>query len=142
LPPADQTFEACQIVATVLCSVAVLFFTVAFFRPYDAERGSSKSLGVVGGVFMSLFAFFQMVSFLLQDKSIRECELKSFAPNLGCACPKRCRGALSFERGGQKENGDYFMLFLHRWRWCYCWEVEVGDLGPEALRQRQPGQER
>ncbi|CAN0347383.1 unnamed protein product, partial [Ectocarpus fasciculatus] len=71
---AHKNFAASQRVATVMCSVAVLFYTAAFFRPSQARYmyGSSKGLGVVGGVFMALFTFFQMVSILFLVKSIQE----------------------------------------------------------------------
>lgn len=101
--PADETFEACQIVATVLCSVAVLFFTVAFCRPYDAGRTSSKSLGLVGGVFMSLFTFFQMVSFLFQIKSIQECEWGAREGTRQTYVRILCADRRGFELLGEKE---------------------------------------
>ncbi|CAB1113277.1 unnamed protein product [Ectocarpus sp. CCAP 1310/34] len=69
---ADRKFAAAQKAATVMCSVAVLLFTVSFFRPSHARHGSSKGFGLVGGVFMALFTFFQMVSILFLVKSIQE----------------------------------------------------------------------
>ncbi|CAM9597231.1 unnamed protein product [Ectocarpus sp. 6 AP-2014] len=69
---AHRNFAAAQKAAAVMCSVAVLLFTVSFFRPSQARYGSSKGLGLVGGVFMALFTFCQMVSILFLVKSIQE----------------------------------------------------------------------
>ena len=54
--------------------MAVVLNTVAFFRPAEAPHGSAQALGLVGGILMTITAFFQMLAFLFVDMAIRECE--------------------------------------------------------------------
>lgn len=70
----DENFAASQMVAAVLCTVAVILATVAFFRPFGAERGSSTTLGLASGVFMTLFAFCQILALLFFTKNVQERE--------------------------------------------------------------------
>lgn len=72
--PSDEYFVAAQRLATILCSVAVVLFTVAFFRPFEATHGSSRVLCLSGGICMALFDFFQMVAVLFAAKAIQESE--------------------------------------------------------------------
>eukprot|EP00903_Cladosiphon_okamuranus_P019392 g17830.t1 len=52
-----------QLIATVVISIAVIPFTVAFFRPFDADRFSSKMLGFWGGVLMVVYVVLQTIAF-------------------------------------------------------------------------------
>lgn len=62
---ADKAFTAMQFIAVVLVSVAMVLLTIAAFRPAKAGCGSSHDLGLVGGIVMGVFAFFQMLAFVL-----------------------------------------------------------------------------
>lgn len=62
---ADEAFTAMQFIATVLCSMAVLVLSVAFFRPEKASRGSVGTVAFVGTILMGLYAFFQFLAFVL-----------------------------------------------------------------------------
>lgn len=54
-----------QIIATILCSVAVVMFTAMLFRPEEGGFGSVKFLGMIAIILMGLYAFFQMIAFSL-----------------------------------------------------------------------------
>ncbi|CAM9802644.1 unnamed protein product [Ascophyllum nodosum] len=69
---AYEYFTVCQRFSTFSCSVAVLLYTISFFRPAEAPHGSAQALGLVGGIFMTIAAFFQMLACLFADETITE----------------------------------------------------------------------
>jgi len=65
--PADG-LVASQLIATVVVSVAMLLFSVAWCRPFDAAGCcSSKRLGLWGGILMVVYAILQLTAFSLAD---------------------------------------------------------------------------
>ena len=57
-----------------MISVATFVYTAAFFRPFEAQLGSTKVLGLVGGILTALGTFFQMLALIFADKWVEECE--------------------------------------------------------------------
>ena len=58
-----------------MISVAVIPFTVAFFRPFDADHLSSKTLGCCGGVLMAVYVVLQTIAVALGAVTHDESEL-------------------------------------------------------------------
>lgn len=57
-----------------MISVATFVYTAAFFRPFEAQHGSTKVLGLVGGIISALGAFFQLLAVIFADEWLDEGE--------------------------------------------------------------------
>ncbi|CAN0025161.1 unnamed protein product [Scytosiphon promiscuus] len=58
-------FTAMQMLAAIVCSVAVALLTLAFFRPAVGGRASAQTLALVGGTLIATYALFQLVAVTL-----------------------------------------------------------------------------